>query len=328
MQRVSRRSVLGAAPALLLGRSGAVILGGGSHTYELAPAWGRLPEGIRYGYTHGVVMDSQQRVIVHNQSRDSVILFDRDGKFIKSWGPEFEKGAHGLTLRRENGTDFLYLADYVRHIVEKRSVDGEKVWSLGYPREAGVYASEEQYKPTNVAVAPNGDFYVADGYGLSYIHQYDSKARYIRTWGGKGKDPGQLDCPHGIWVDTRGREPVLTVADRSNQRLQTFTLDGRHQGFVTEELRRPCHFDQYRDELYIPDLWGRVTVFDKGNRLITHLGDNPGVWQTKGYPNLPQEQRVPGKFISPHAACVDSDGNVYVVEWISDGRVSKLRRVS
>jgi len=327
--RFTRRGVLAVAPTLLIaGRTRGAVLGSGSHTYELVPGWGQLPDGVRYGYTHGVVMDSQQRVIVHNQSKDSVIIFDRDGKFVKSWGPEFQKGAHGLTLNREGSTDYLYLADYARHIVVKATVDGEVIWTLRYPQEANVYQSEDQYKPTNVAVAPNGDFYVADGYGLSWVHQYDSKARYIRSWGGKGKEAGQLDCPHGIWVDTRGPSPIVTVADRSNQRLQTFTLDGKHIAFVTDELRRPCHFDQYRGELYIPDLWGRVTIFDKDNRLITHLGDNPGVWEVKGYPNLPQEQRVPGKFISPHAACVDSDGNIYVVEWISDGRVTKLRRVS
>jgi DNA-binding beta-propeller fold protein YncE len=326
--RLTRRSLFAAAPTLLIaGRSKSVVLGSGSHKYEVAEGWGRLPEGVRYGYTHGVAVDSQQRIIIHNQSKDSVILFDRKGKFIKSWGPEFEKGAHGLTLHREGGTDYVYLADYARHIVVKATVDGETVWTLRYPQEPDVYSSEDQYKPTNVAVASNGDVYVADGYGLSWIHQYDSKARYIRSWGGKGKDAGQLDCPHGIWVDTRGANPVLTVADRSNQRLQLFTMDGKHAGFVNDELRRPCHFDQYKDELYIPDLWGRVTIFDKNNRLITHLGDNPEVWKAKGYPNLPQEQRIQGKFISPHSAAVDSDGNIYVVEWISDGRVTKLRRV-
>lgn len=326
---ISRREwLLGAAGSgAALGRSKAIVLGSGDHTYELVEGWGKLPDGVRFGYTHGVAIDSQQRIVVHNQSKDSVILFDRDGKFVKSWGPEFEKGAHGLTLRREGSTDYLYLADYVRHIVVKTTIDGETVWTIGVPRAVAAYEKDEQYKPTNVAVAPNGDFYVADGYGLSWVHQYDSRARYVRSWGGKGKEPGQMDCPHGIWVDTRRAEPVLTVADRGNQRLQLFSLDGKHRGFVNDELRRPCHFDQFKSELYIPDLWGRVTIFDRNNRLITHLGDNPGVWSRKGYPNLPREERVPGLFISPHSACVDSDGNIYVVEWISDGRVTKLRRL-
>jgi len=117
------------------------------------------------------------------------------------------------------------------------------------------------------------------------------------------------------------------VADRSNARLQTFSLDGKHIGFVTDELRRPCHFDQKNGELLIPDLYGRVTIFDKNNKLITHLGDNLDVWNAKGWPNLPHEMRETGKFVSPHAACWDREGNIYVVEWIADGRVTKLRRV-
>lgn len=314
------------APKLLLG-SKAVTTGTGEHTYEFVSGWGKLPATISYGYTHGVVVDSQHRVLIHNQSKDAVVIFDRDGKFVKSWGADFEKGAHGMLLNKEGATEFLYLADYARHIVVKTTLDGEVVWTLGYPKEASIYLSEEQYKPTNVAVAPNGDFYVADGYGLSWVHQYSAKAEYIRSWGGKGKEAGKLDCPHGIWVDTRGASPVVVVADRGNARLQLFSLDGRHVGFVTDELRRPCHFDQYRGELYIPDLHGRVTIFDRDNRLITHLGDNLDVWKVEKWPNIAREKREIGKFISPHAACVDPEGNIYVVEWISDGRVTKLRKV-
>ena len=319
-KNLSRRS-------FIAGMAG-VILGQGKHTYEVVPGWGEPPPGIHYGYTHGVVVDSQQRVFIHNQSRDAVVIYDDRGKFVKSWGEHFEKGAHGMLLSKEGRQEFLYLADIERNIVVKTTLDGEVVWTLGYPQEAGVYENAKQYRPTNVAIAPNGDFYVGDGYGRSYVHQYNSKAQYIRTWGGKGKEAGQLDCPHGIWMDTRGGTPVVMVADRGNFRLQTFTLDGKHIGFVNDELRRPCHFDQRGDVLLIPDLNGRVTLFDGNNKLITHLGDNPDVWKIKGWPNLPHEQRKEGVFISPHAASFDAQGNIYVVEWISDGRVTKLRKVS
>jgi hypothetical protein len=304
-----------------------MIIGAGDHSYEVIHGWGELPDSIHYGFTHGVVCDSRHRIFIHNQSLDAVVIFDADGKFEKSWGEEFQKGAHGMWLNREGREEFLYLSDYVRHMVVKTTLDGEVVYTLRWPEQSGVYESEEQYKPTNVAVAPNGDVYVGDGYGLSYIHQYDARGEYLRTFGGKGSAAGQVDCPHGLWVDTRGAEAVLLVADRTNQRLQTFTLDGRHIGFVTDELRRPCHFDEWHGELVIPDLWGRVTIFDRDNRLIAHLGDNADVWKTPGYPNLPHEQRIDGKFISPHAACVDPEGDIYVVEWINDRRVTRLHRV-
>lgn len=163
------------APSLLRAQNAsaakkAPILGEGTHRYRVVPGWGALPEGKVFGYTHGVQEDSQGRIFIHNQSRDAVMIFDRDGQFLKSWGEEFENGAHGMQLRRENGIEYLYLADYVRHIVVKTTLDGEKVWTLTYPKEGGMYANEGEYHPTNVAFAPNGDFYVADGYGKSYIH--------------------------------------------------------------------------------------------------------------------------------------------------------------
>lgn len=343
VKRMSQTAAAAAvAPAFLHATDKAgtkpVILGKGEHTYELVPGWGKLPNGKQYGYTHGVVVASGQRIIVHNQSPDSVVIFDNAGKFIKSWGPQFQKGAHGLQLRREHGVEYLYLADYERHIVAKTTVDGEELWTLTYPKEPGVYEKavererkgnpEDYYKPTNVAFAPNGDFYVADGYGESWVHQYNMKAEYIRSWGGVGKEPGKMDCPHGIWCDTReANNPRLVVADRSNARLQYFTLDGKHLGFVYDELRAPCHFDQVGKELFIPDLHGRVTIFDRNNKLITHLGDNPGIWDRKDWPNIPDTEWVPGRFISPHAACVDAKGDIYVVEWIAEGRVTKLRKV-
>ncbi|MCC7498037.1 MAG: hypothetical protein IT160_10700 [Bryobacterales bacterium] len=304
-----------------------MIIGAGNHTYEVIHGWGDLPAGIRYGYTHGVVCDSQHRIFIHNQSLDAVVIFDDKGRFVKSWGAEFSQGAHGMWLNQEGGEEFLYLSDYERHIVAKTTLDGEPVYTLRWPEQSGIYQSEQQYKPTNVAVAPNGDVYVGDGYGLSWIHQYDAAGEYLRSFGGKGAAAGQLDCPHGLWVDTRQNEPNLLVADRANQRLQSFTLDGRHLGFVTSELRRPCHFDALGEEVLIPDLWGRVTIFDRDNRLVIHLGDNPDVWKAPGYPNLPHGQRYAGRFISPHAACFDPEGDIYVVEWISDGRVTRLHRV-
>ncbi len=326
---MSEKTGKGSSSAATSARSReSVRLGSGEHTYELVEGWGVLPAGVKYGYTHGVQVTDDQRVVIHNQSKDSVIVFDEDGRFIKSWGPEFESGAHGCQLHKEGQEEFLYLSDYNRHIVVKTTLDGETVWTLPWPEDSGLYQSEEEFKPTNVAVAANGDIYVADGYGKSYVHHYNSKLERIRSWGGKGSGPGQLDCPHGIWIDTRGLEPLVLVADRGNARLQYFGLDGRHIRFVTGEgLRRPCHFDQMEEALLIPDLWGVVTILDRNDKAITHLGDNPGVWEQEGWPNLPANARVPGKFISPHAACWSARGDVYVVEWIADGRVTKLRRV-
>jgi len=296
--------------------------------YEWVEGWGRPPEGARFGYTHGVVVDSKDNVYVHNQSKDAVAVFDREGRFLGSWGEEFTKGAHGMYLSREGGEEYLYLADPARHLVAKATLDGRVLRRWGVPERAGVYTREDQYRPTDVAVAPGGDIYVCDGYGQSWVHQYDAGGEWIRSFGGPaGAEAGHLSCPHGIWVDTRGPAPLLLVADRGNRRIQTFTLEGKHVGFVTEGMRQPCCFYQFGDELFIPDLHGRVTVLDRDNHVAAFLGDDPGVWERAGWPNVPVADRRVGHFVSPHAACVDSHGDLYVVEWVADGRVTKLARV-
>ncbi len=299
-------------------------VGSGSHTYTWHGDWAKLPEGVALGYTHGVAEDRQGRILIHNQSKDAVMFFDQAGNFLHSWGAEFQAGAHGMYLSEEDGTEYLYLSDYVRHLVVKTTLEGEEVFTLRVPDREDLYESEEQYKPTDVAVAPDGTFFVFDGYGQSYIHRYSQSGEYLDSFGGKGSEPGQTTCPHGGLVDLRGNEPVLLVADRGNHRIQSFDLDGRHVGFVTDELRYPCNFRIRGDELLIPDLHGRVTIFDSQNKLIAHLGDQPEVWKQEGWPNLPHEQRHAGLFNSPHMACFDQHGNIYVVEWIHDGRVTKL----
>lgn len=305
-----------------------IVLGSGRHTYELIPGWGKLPNGARFGYTHGIAVDAQNRVFVFNQSKDAMVIFDEDGRFIKSWNHDYDRGAHGLTLVKENEGEFLYLTDYELHRAYKTTLDGQILWTLGAPPLGDVYKDPSRYRPTNTGIVPNGDVYVSDGYGQNYIHHYNAKAEYQGSFGGPGRDQGKLNCPHGIFIDRRGENPVVLVADRANVRLQTFTLSGQPIAMFDKDLRHPCHFDTRDGDLLIPDLHGRVTIVDKDNKLIAHLGDTPGVEKMAGYPNLPREQRIPGKFISPHSACWDQKGDLYVVEWISDGRLTKYRHVA
>jgi hypothetical protein len=314
------------------------ILGEGEYQYEATHDWGELPASIKYGNTHGVVEDSQGRIYVHHtvnaasESHDSMVVFDEKGKFIKSWGKDFIGGAHGLHIAKEGRNEFLYLCDTKRALVVKTTLAGEEVFTLGYPNESEAYkpgpdGKNQKYSPTNLALAPNGDIYVGDGYGSSYINQYDSKGKYIRTFGGLGSGPGQLNCPHGLYVDTRGSQPVLTVADRANKRLQHFTLDGKHTGF-SEGVSSPCHFHARKGKVVIPDLDWRVTLLDEKNKVITHLGS--GDLDVKAARELRRKQReefTPGKFITPHGACFDHAGNIFVVEWVEVGRVTKLRKV-
>jgi hypothetical protein len=307
------------------------IVGAGEFQYEVIHDWGELPAGHVYGNTHGVAVDAQGHVhIKHTVGQgatidDAIVVFDADGKFVRSWGKQYKGGAHGLHLSREGGEEFFYLCDPRRHLFAKTTLDGRELWRQWAPEQCNGYTAPDEFNPTNVALAPNGDFYVADGYGKSFIHQYDRDAKYLRSFGGKGKEPGQTDCPHGLMVDLRGAQPALVVADRGNRRLQYFSLAGEHQGFVTDEMHAPCHFHTRGSVMVVPDLESRVTLLDQNNRLITHLGQGPGY---QGLRDKTRDHFVPGQFVAPHSAYFDHDGNIFVVEWVEVGRVTKLRKLA
>lgn len=321
-----------AAPLLLTSRKSVAadapgVLGVGKHRYEWEGDWAKLPKSKSFGYTQGVSEDSQGRIYIFNNSTDAVAVFDPDGAFMTSWGAEYESGAHGIQLSVEGGQEFFYLSLTNQHRIVKTTLDGEVVWEKGYPAESGVYFNPEGYSPTNIAMAPNGDFYVCDGYGSNYVHHYNKDAEYVRTWGGTGSEIGQFKQPHGIWVDTRDGDPKVLIADRGNMRIVYYTLDGEYVSKVDYALSTPCHFHQRGDFLLMPELWGKISILNMENDIYARLGQYRGAPKLPNYPNIAHELRLPGKFSSPHQAIWDSQGNIFCVEWINDGRVTKLRHV-
>jgi hypothetical protein len=338
-QSASVAATAAAAPAILAqNKSGSrrAVVGTGEHTYECHHGWGQLPDHLKWGETHGVTIDSQGFVYIKHNTRpsgiphqDSIVVFDPDGKFVRSFGDEYSGAGHGIDLRKEGSEEFLYLCStWGRNCVTKTTLTGEIVWSASLPWESGVYDAKKNFVPTNVAFAPDGGFYVADGYGSHYIHRYDKDGRWLKTWGGKGDQPGKFSTPHGLWWDDRRNQ--LCVCDRANAKLQYFTADGE---FISEqrEVLFPAHLDTRGDILLCPDLHARVTLFDKDNRVIVHLGDDPQ-WRQRvldGFKIRTQPDTwQDGKFVHPHDACFDAEGNIYVVEWVSVGRVTKLRKVA
>ena len=306
-----------------------LVTGQGDHTYEIHHDWLTPPDHIAWGDTHGVVQDSQGHIYIahtvgsNSLSPDAVVVFDSEGKFVTSWGSMFAGGAHGLDIRKEGSDEFIYHCDTRRRLIVKTTTDGEVIWQRSVPKEPEVYESKSRWCPTNVAFAPNGDFFVGDGYGSSYVHRYSKDGEYLKLICGPGSEAGKVSCPHGLWVDERGEEPLLVVADRSNNRLQYFTLDGEHVKFVTEGMRLPCHIHFKDGEMLVPDLSSVVTILGKNNEVLAHLGD--------GHPtNLrgkPKSEFIPGKFIHPHGATWVNGDDIVVAEWVPQGRVTLLKKV-
>lgn len=332
----------GVAPAFLRAQDKAgtrnAIIGEGAHQYECLHDWGQLPAHIKWGETHGVAIDGQGFVYIKHRSHtpepmDAIVIFDGKGNYVRSFGKEFHGGGHGIDVRKEGNAEHLYLSDTRNGVVAKTTLKGESIWAKKRPVETGKYDDPKSaYSPTNIGFAADGGFYIADGYGSHFIHQYDKDAKWLRSWGGIGNEPGQLKTPHGLWLDDRpGRQPALAVCDRANARLQYFTPDGKHVGLV-KDVSFPANIDIRGELMLVSDLHARVTLFDKDNKVIAHLGNDPE-WTKKVLANNFELRQMPqlwekGRFIHPHDACFDLEGNIYVVEWVPTGRVTKLRKLA
>jgi hypothetical protein len=335
------------------------VVGVGEHQYEANHAWAQLPEKFTWQTTHNVAVGKDGLVYVIHEGRanqpehDSIFVFDADGKFVRSFGKEFQGGGHGIELRQEGSDEFVYCAAYhQQRSIAKLTPTGEIVWRKYAPMEAGGYAEGEdvlprkdnpwgrdRFLPTNFAFLPDGGFFLADGYGSWRIHRYDADGKWLSSFGKPSDEAdadGTFDTPHGLWIDDRsepGRpgpgEPLVVVADRANARLQWFTLDGEHRKTLGG-FHLPANLDLRGDVLLVPDLVGRVTLLDAKNEVIAHLGDDSKrIAADAGHKIRGDESKwVPGKFVHPHDACFDADGNIYVAEWVGSGRITKLTKLA
>jgi DNA-binding beta-propeller fold protein YncE len=332
-------AVAATAPAPFQGSNAALLVGAGTHRYEWVRGWGTPPEGTTYGPMHGgVVVDRENRIYVSTDGDASIIVFDRDGRLVRSMGKEWKPdkegaGTHDMQLRSEGGQEFIYLVSLFRHEFAKITTTGDVVWVKGFPEKSGIYKSKDEFKPTGIAVAPSGEFYVTDGYGAAYVHHYSAKGDYRSSWGGKSteaREDGRFKTPHKIVIDGRGKDPTVLVADRNNHRLQWFSLDGKHlktlDGVENDFLRLPAALNIRGTDLAIADLNGRVTILDRDNKLVAHIGDSAND-KKQATNQIAPDQWVDGQFIAPHGVSWDGAGNLYVSEWMLAGRVVKLKRV-
>lgn len=308
----------------------------GGLTYQVVQGWEQLPDGFHHGDVAGVSVDSQDRVYVYGRRESRVIVYGRDGSFITSWGEDFfTPRTHGVTVGPD---DTVYCVDEGHHAVFRFTPEGKLLQTVGTPDTPsdtgydGSLASIRRggppfNRPTNIAVAPNGDLYVSDGYGNARVHHFRGDGTLVQSWGEPGTGPGEFNLPHGIAVAADGR---VLLADRENDRIQIFDPEG---DFLEEwtDVQRPTNIAIDRDgRIYVAELWRPAG--DESLRLGRIEDDRPGrvsVYQPDGHvlARFGGPDRVAaGNFIAPHDICVDSTGDLYVgeVTWtfgVSRGQV-------
>jgi DNA-binding beta-propeller fold protein YncE len=292
--------------------------GSGDHRYELVEDWAKLPPGWSFPDVGGLAVDSSDRLYVFNRSPHPVMVFDRSGDFVSSWGEGIFSRPHGI---RTTGGGVVFCTDDSNHLVRKFTEQGELLMTLGtrdrpsdtgYVEQPDLMASLATIRrggppfnrPTGVALSSTGEIYVSDGYGNARVHRFSPDGRLLGSWGEPGTATGQFRLPHNVWVDARGR---VWVPDRENSRIQIFDARGRFLNQWTDLVRPSDVFIDSSEVVYVSeighvgDAGPRVSLFTIDGRVLTRWGCAAGDHRTD-------------LFVSPHAIAVDSSGDVYVGE--------------
>jgi hypothetical protein len=287
------------------------VLGRGEYAYRVIADWAKLPEGWSFRDVAAVAVDHKDQVYVFNRGEHPMIVFDRNGNFLRSWGEGRFPRAHGLHIGPD---ETLYCTDDGDHTMRRCTLDGKVLLELGIPGRPAPYMSGTPFhRCTHTALSPKGEIYVADGYGNARVHKYTPDGRLLMSWGEPGTRPGQFNIVHNICCDGDG---WVYVADRENHRVQIFDGNGRYET-QWNNLHRPCGLCAQGDRqpiFYIgelgpstpvnlpwPNIGPRLSIVTHDGKLLAELGD-------------PHAGEAPGQFIAPHGLAVDSRGDIYVGE--------------
>jgi hypothetical protein len=289
-----------------------LILGDGDYRYRVAEDWAKLPDGWEFRDVAGVAVDSKDQVYVFNRSEHPMMVFDREGNFLRAWGEGIFNRAHGLHVGPD---DALYCTDDGDHTVRKCTTEGKVLLEIGIPGKPAPYVSGEPFhRCTHTALSPDNHIFVSDGYGNARVHKYTPDGKLVMSWGEPGSDPGQFNIVHNIVADDDG---WIYVADRENHRVQVFDINGKYET-QWNNLHRPCGLFMPRGDCphcfigelgpgmpvnrHMPNLGPRLSIVSNEGKLIARLGGEEGL------------VNEPGKFMAPHGLAVDGRGNIYVGE--------------
>ena len=330
------------------------LLGHGGYKYKADKGWAKISVNSNPLFNcHEMVQDSKGRLIMMgDNTHNNILIFDKSGKLLDSWGTAWP-GGHGLSISKEGGEDFLWCVDCgwfndrngdwksQSGQVIKTDLNGRILFTIGHPRTIGVYKDDENFQPTETAVGPNGDIYVADGYGSDYIIQYNSKGQYIRHFGGhnNANPDHNLVNAHGVAIDYRDKnKPTLICTSREETCFKVFTLDGKFLHKIDTPGMYVCRAVPDGENVYAGVCWskdaagerkdstGFVTILDGNNKVVSNPGGNAPAYKNNLL--LPTLQ-APDKFFHHcHDVCVDEDKNLYICQWNANHSAPiKLTRV-
>lgn len=269
--------------------------------YEPVAAFPQLPAEIELGRVAGVAINSQGQIIVSHRGEQPVLVLNAEGELIRSFGDEQLDAVHGT---RVDADDNIWVTDMANHTVLKFSPEGQVLLKLGQRDEPGD-TTDQFDRPTDIAFAENGDVFVSDGYGNARVMRFSAQGDFITQWGEPGDAPGQFDLPHGVRVDADG---FVHVADRENDRVQVFTVDGdyvrAYGGFAPFGMAFASD-----GRLFVADGRAHEAI------VMTHDGERLAAWGSEG--------DAPGQMHLPHGIAVDDAGAVYVTE-IEGRRIQKF----
>ena len=299
------------------------IYGHNEMTFRLDTKWGTLnPDKTPVNDCHEMIQDAKGRIfLLTNETKNNIIIYNKSGKSTGSWGSEFP-GAHGLTVQHNGKEDFLFITDTNRHQVYKTTIDGKILLTIDPPADLPAYQKTEAFVPTETTVLPNGDFYIADGYGAQHILHYDENGKLKNAFGGRGTADENLDNAHGITVDTRTGTTTLIVTDRNKNCFKRFSLDGKLMEIIHLPGAGVCRPVIKGDYLYAAVLRspmsveksGFVTILNKENKVVSNIGGTEPVYENNVLKPMAQAEKI---FEHPHDVCVDDEGNIYVAQWAS-----------
>ena len=306
------------------------LTGNGEWTYAVESDWGALPTGTTFGGTHGAIaQDKAENIYVSTQSDTGVLVYSADGRLLRNIATAYPE-IHSLVFATEVGEEYLYATvqkgtPQENWLFLKMKTDGKVVLKITAPPEAG-FKSPNEWRITAALPTPDNSIFMANGYGDSRIFRFDKNGNYKASYSEKGSGEGQLNCSHGLSLDTRYDQPLLLVCDRENRRLCHFDLDGRYVGTVTQHLRRPCQVSFHGDYAVVSELEGRATILDRDNVPVAFVGDNPQKAQWAKY-DLDPHAIDAAMFSAAHGCFIDSQANIFVSDWNQTGRLTKLSRV-